>query len=377
MSLSEERKNKYLYNRRNKVDNILNGIPLFYTFPKLGSVISSIPKGYPILWTGNSGVGKTQSWIGIFLYSIYKLKKDHPELKLKVKLIIALLEDTKEMLIDRLYSMFLYDMYQIQADSQELLSLKTNPLSEDIIEKLSSIQQEIDFILEDCEIVDSIYNPTGLYKWARTISSKYGTHHNKKMIFTNSDGTQLEQEVYSHFELYDENMQFLMVVDNLNNLATEARGGSLLTERETINMWTRNYCRLQITKHWGWSVINIIQQASDSEQAQFNNRGELVVEKVKPSLAGLGNSKEAQRDHFMVIGIFAPNRYGIANYEGYDIKILKDNYRSLIILKSNISTTNVEIPYYFNGSCSTMRELPKPDEKEEMKLVYDYCKKSK
>ena len=111
MSLTEERKNKYVSERENKINGVLNGIPLFYTFPKLGSVVSSIPKGYPILWTGNSGVGKTQSWIGIFLFSIYKLKKDHPELNLKIKLVIALLEDTKEMLIDRLYSMLLFDSY--------------------------------------------------------------------------------------------------------------------------------------------------------------------------------------------------------------------------------------------------------------------------
>lgn len=76
----------------------------------------------------------------------------------------------------------------------------------------------------------------------------------------------------------------------------------------------------------------------------------------------------------MVIGIFAPNRYGITDYEGYDINIMKDNYRSLIILKSNISSTNVEIPYYFNGKCSVMRELPKSSEREELLKVYNYCK---
>lgn len=161
MSISEEIKLNYLKERDNKIEGNLNGIPLFYTFPKLGSVINSIPKGYPILWTANSGIGKTTTWIGIFLYSIYKLKKEHPELQLKVKLVIALLEDTKEMFIDRLFCMFLFDMYKIKTNVQELHSLMENPLSEDIINKLDSVQKEIDFILEDCEINDSVYNPTG------------------------------------------------------------------------------------------------------------------------------------------------------------------------------------------------------------------------
>jgi len=161
MSLSEERKQKYIEERDNKVKGVLNGIPLFYSFPKLGSVVHSIPRGYPILWAGNSGTGKTQSWIGIFVYSIYKLRKEHPELNLKIKLVIALLEDTKGMFIDRLYSLLLFEMYGMKVDTQELHSLKEKAVSDDIISKLDAVQKEIDFILEDCEIADSIYNPTG------------------------------------------------------------------------------------------------------------------------------------------------------------------------------------------------------------------------
>ena len=372
MSLTEERKLLYIQQRENRLNNTLNGIPLFYTFPKLGSVITSIPSGYPVLWTANSGIGKTQSWIGIFVFSIYKLRKNHSELNIKIKLIIALLEDTKGMFIDRLFSMLLYDMFKIKADAQDLHSLRESPISTDVIEKLDIVQKEIDFILEDCEIIDSVYNPTGIYKWARTITNKYGKHHNKKMIFTDAEGNQQEQEVYSHYEVEDPNLKFLMIVDNLNNLATESKGGSMLSERETINLWTRSYCRLQVTKHWGWSVINVIQQASDSEAAAYYN-GKLIVDKVKPSLSGLGNSKECQRDHFLVIGLFSPDRYGINDYEGYDIEILRDNFRSLIILKSNISPTNIEIPFYFDGGCSFMKELPKPSEPQ-MLEIYDKLK---
>jgi hypothetical protein len=374
--LSEINKQIYLQERDNKIEGRLNGIPLFYTFPKLGSIVHSIPKGYPILWTANSGIGKTTSWIGIILYSIYKLKRDYPELNIKVKLIIALLEDTKEMFIDRLFCMFLSDMYKMDVDVQDLHSLKENPISEDIISKLDEVQKEIDFILEDCEINDSVYNPTGLYKWARTITSKYGKHHTKKMIFTREDGSQHEEDVYSHYEQEDNSMQFLMVVDNLNNLAQEMRAGNLLTERETINLWTRSYCRLQITKHWKWSVINVIQQASDSESTAYYN-GKLIVDKVKPSLSGLGNSKECQRDHFMVIGLFAPDRYAIGTYEGYDISIFRDNFRSIIILKSNISKTNVEVPMLFKGGQCRLIELPRPEETTEIIKVYKYLDKIK
>lgn len=359
MSLVKTRKEFYLQERANRELGKVNGIPWFYTFPKLGSIIPAIPKGYSILWTAGSGVGKTQSWMGIFIYTIYKLKKSHPELNLKIKLIVALLEDTKEMFIDRLFSMLLFQMYQIRVDGHDLHSLRESPLSADIISKLDEVEKEIEFILQDCEIIDSIYNPTGIYKWARSISNKYGKHHNKIMKFTNEDGTTKDQEVYSHYELIDPDTQFLMIVDNLNNLAQEMREGRLQTERESINMWTRNYCRLQITKHWKWTVVNIIQQSAESEKQQFDYRGNSIIDKIKPSLDNLGNSKECQRDSFLIMGIFAPNRFGVEDYNGYNINRMGDAFRSLIILKSNLSPTNIEIPFYFDGSCSFLKELPK------------------
>ena len=57
ISLSEKRKKNYIELRENKLSGNLNGIPLFYTFPKLASILPSLPKGFQILWTANSGVG--------------------------------------------------------------------------------------------------------------------------------------------------------------------------------------------------------------------------------------------------------------------------------------------------------------------------------
>ncbi len=166
----------------------------------------------------------------------------------------------------------------------------------------------------------------------------------------------------------------LLIVDNLNNLQQEKEEGRLLTERETINKWTRQYGRLQITKHFKWTVVNIMQQSAESESPIFNQSGKIMIEKSKPSLSGLGNSKECQRDHQLIFGLFAPSRFGVTDYAGYDIGIMKDFYRSFIILKSNISGTNKELPFYFDGSCSIFKELPKIDQTEELNRVYTYVK---
>lgn len=360
MSIAEERKQFYINRISESERNIHHGIPWGIIFPKIGSIIPVIPKGYQILWTAGSGVGKSQTWIGIVMYSIYKIKKDHPDLNLKTKVIIALLEDTKEIFVDRLYSMIIYDKYGDKVPGFKLQSMGSTLDKKKYIPIIEDVQKDVEMILEDCEIIDSVYNPTGIYKWCRSVSNKYGEHHYIEKEFTKDDGSTYKETVYSHYKPNDDT-NFLLILDNLNNLASEKNDGRMLSQLETINLWSRNYCRLQIAKHWKWSIINVIQQAADSERPQYDNRGNLVVEKVKPSLDGLGNSKESQRDHFIVFGIFSPHRFGIEMYpeeNGYNIDVLENNFRSLIILKSNLSESNIEIPLYFDGGISMVKELP-------------------
>lgn len=363
MELVKKVKEQFLENKEKILQGKLVGLPWHEVFPRLGEYIPVIPPATQIMLVANSGIGKSHAWIGMVVYSLYKLKKLHPEKVYKIRFLIALLEDSKEMFITRLYSMILMDKYGIRADSLTLNSMRKNPLPKEIEDKLNDVEEEINSLLnEHCEVVDSVYNPYGIYKWARNISQKLGTHYNKEMDFSNEDGSTYKHTVYSHYIPNDPDEQVILIVDNLNNLQQEKEDGVLLSERETINRWTRKFGRLQISKHWKWTVLNIMQLSAESEKAQYDFRGNLIIDRVKPSLDGLGNSKESQRDQILIFGLFAPNRYGIETYpegNGYDITRLKDNYRSFIIMKSNISETNKEIPLMFDGSCSLFREFPK------------------
>lgn len=62
--------------------------------------------------------------------------------------------------------------------------------------------------------------------------------------------------------------------------------------------------------------------------------------------------------HHLILALFSPARFGIDEYEGYDIEKLEDKFRALIILKSNFSISNRKLPLYFNGACSYYSELP-------------------
>ena len=63
-----------------------------------------------------------------------------------------------------------------------------------------------------------------------------------------------------------------------------------------------------------------------------------------------------------VVAVFAPNRYEIPEYRGYDITKLKDNYRCGIILKSRDGEANIRGHFFFDGAVSRFDELPKAAE---------------
>ena len=71
------------------------------------------------------------------------------------------------MLINRLFCMILYDKYRIRIDVLALNSMRKQVIPKEVKDKLDDIELEIINILEDCEISDSIFNPYGIYKWAR------------------------------------------------------------------------------------------------------------------------------------------------------------------------------------------------------------------
>jgi hypothetical protein len=157
------------------------------------------------------------------------------------------------------------------------------------------------------------------------------------------------------------------IVDNLNNLSEEKDSdtGKKGTVRDSINKWARDYGRLQIAKHWNWTVIDIMQTAIEYDKKEFNMRGESIIEKLEPSIAALGESKTCSRDMHVIFALFAPNRFSIPKYEGYNINQLQDNFRSLLVIKSNISQSDIKIPLFFLGSSSYYLELPKPPEMTE------------
>lgn len=349
-------------NKNNRERGIYNSIP--FGLPSLDKHLPGVMKGMQYLITASSGVGKTQLTKFLFVNQPYKFIKEHPELGLKLKILYFALEESKEEFMLGLISHRLKTVYNISVGVLELRSLGEHTLSTDVLEKIRSCKEYFRELSQSLEVVDSISNPFGIYKYVRAYSNANGTH-----IYKEKEVNGEIIKMYSHYEPNDEKEIVVVIVDHYSLLQPESTPDTN-TLHLAMTKFSAEYMRKMITKHFKYCGVGVQQQAAEKEKQQYTMSGGSIESKLEPSLDGLGDNKLTQRDALIVLGLFAPERYQIEKHLDYDITVLRDNYRSITILKNRIGTPNLKKGFFFNGQTNTFAELP-PANSAEMKTIYE------
>ncbi|MGK0464839.1 DnaB-like helicase C-terminal domain-containing protein [Clostridium sp.] len=345
----------------------------FESYPKLAESVPGIVPGMITMITAGSGVGKTQvaKALAVRQPLEYALKNN-----IKLKIFYFALEESEQEFIDTMICNFISSKCNIRMDLLTLQGYKDKSLDQSLMTVISDNIDSVERLLDNVEIIDSVYHPTGIYKYCRDYADKNGTHHYEDRQFikkkVREDGTEYTKKevtkVYSHYEPDDSNAIVIVVVDHIGLLAREKDKdtGKMKSLHETIAQWSTTYSLKQITKHWKWAVVNIIQQEQSGEKEQFTNKGESIQKKTEPSLAGFANNKEIQRDAKVIIGVYSPDRYGFEEYHGYDVRRFRDTIRAFKILKNRFGAPNKYFHYLFDGATNRFKELPKSSEKREL-----------
>lgn len=72
------------------------------------------------------------------------------------------------------------------------------------------------------------------------------------------------------------------------------------------------------------------------------------------------------------LGLFSPFKYGLREYEGYDITKFKNNIRFLEVMEDRDNGGSGQVcPLLFNGATNIFKELPLPGTPE-LQSIYDY-----
>lgn len=345
--LEELKSNKEL--RKSGKDIIIPWLNL----PKFSTVLPGVQKARYIIVTANSKVGKTQIADYLFLYEPLNFIIDNSETNIKVKIFYFSLEMSKE---DKMLQMISNKIYN---DTKEVVStenlrsyFKGYILSDELQVKIESYQSYFDKVEEVVEFIDNVRNPYGIYKTVREYARQNG-----KFFMENGREVNMEtDQMYDYYIPNDPNEHVIVVTDHVSLLLPE-KGGELW---DTIFKFSSDYC-LKMRDNFKYTVVNIQQQAADQEKQQFTFKGQSIIDKIRPSADGLGDCKLSGRDCDLMIGLFAPHRYKLVQYAGFDINKLKDNYRELSIILNRKGSSNINLDLYFNGACNYFEELKKPE----------------
>lgn len=108
----------------------------------------------------------------------------------------------------------------------------------------------------------------------------------------------------------------------------------------------------------------VIIQSNRNIQSMDRRKQNMVV----PMSSDIKDSNSPYEDSEICIAIFSPNKAKLSTHNHYDIKTMKDSYRSIYVLKTRYGVADVEDAVYYDGKCNIWKELPKPDE------IYDFEK---
>ena len=336
--------------------NTINCIP--FGFKRFEEYLPGVLQKHYYIITANAGVGKSQITDYMFLYQPFNFWLENKH-KMDLEIFYFSLEMDRESKIIAGMSKRLWEKYKIRVSTNQILSLNKNRLPDHIYQAIYKTREYFDQLSEKVTIIDDQLTPTQI----NTIVNKYAKA-NGTIVNRSIDGVE-------YFDKYIPNnpKKFtIFITDHLAELTLEPGKDikQTIEKHSDFNRINRN--------NFGFTFCDVQQQVASKEDQEFY-QGLSIITKLEPSLHGLGESKLTQRKANIVLGLFAPSRFELETYRGYNVRELQDNFRSLSILKYRNGVSNVHVGLYFDGATNYFEELPPKDQMT--KEVYERLRTSK
>ena len=349
-------------NKEKRLSGEIISIP--WSLPRLSRVLPGIEPEKIIVCTAGPKVGKSQLANFLYVFQPIDYLFEHPECNLDIKIFYFSLEISKEAIMRQAMAYRLFSKYGVIVSPQKLLSVYTDYILDDHIEELIEREQPwFDFLESKLDLQDEIRKATAIFKYVETWYEDNGIWTYKNIKFGEESRT-----VRDKYAPNNPNLIVEMITDHIGLLPAEGQGEKQLDQRETIGRFSSEYC-LKLRDKYKACVVMIQQQALMGSQQQFTNSGKSIIEKLKPEIGNLANNKEVSRDVNLMIGLFAPNKFGFDSYKDYDLTRLKDNHRELILMLNRDGISSASIDLYFQGASSYFSELPRPEDIQESDYV--------
>lgn len=341
-----------------------NCIPLPY--PHLRKWIPGLERGKYILLTSMQKIGKTKFTDYTFVYKTIEFILSHPEIKVKI-LYFSLEESAVTKMLE--YESYLLNKLSSSAVSISELRSVDRPIDGKLLDLLETkrYRQYIDKfeeIVEFASIRDK--NPTGIRKTCWDYAERHGTFNHievpvKDKITGEITGTKRVLDSVNPYTPEDPDEYRIVIIDNASNISPES-GMTLMQSIEKVSKDV-----IELRNVLGYTIIFVQHQAQNKEGLDARR-----MNAMEPSADGLADSKKTVRDVDLMLGLYAPYKYNQKIYDGYDISILGDYFRSLSIIEDReYGAAGLRCPLFFDGMTSSFEELPPSNYGSELQQFYD------
>ena len=369
MSYYDSVKSFLLNKRQRALSGLYNCIP--FPFPRFKVFLPGTQMGKYIIVTANQKIGKTKFCDFVYVYETLFFIMEHPEVR--VKILYFCLEESPRKKYTEFLCHLLYRFDRIEISPTELESTdKDHPVPQEILDKLDSerYQRYIKKFEEMVEYIDSEKNPTGINTKCRDYALSHGHLNFKEIDVKELDGTTSKRKIVNPVNPYtaDDSEEYrIAILDNTSNLSTE----SGMKKMETVEKMSKYFITLR--DQLNFTIVCIQHQAQAQEGIE-----NFKLNRIKPSSDGLADCKTTTRDANMVIGLYSPFKYGLTEYEKYDITKFRNHIRFMEVIEDRDYGANGNIcPLYFDGAVSFFKELPNPDDYTGMQRVYEVLERKK
>jgi len=354
-----------LEERKKKVEEGgINCIPSPFT--RFRQDFPGIERGKYYLVSGQTKSAKSQLSNYLFVYNTVLYCYHNPDI-IYPKIFYYPLEETPENITLRFMAFLLYSLTKgkVRISPTDLKSTdERKPLSQEILDLMDGEEfKNILDLYEEIVSFEDARNPTGVYKTAKAYAENNGKTIFKDFKIKDEFGVEKDVKKFDYYIPNNPNEYIFILVDHIGLLDTE-KGIDL---RESINKLSEYMIILRNR----YSYIPVIVQQQSTETGSLEA---FKSNKIRPTVAGLSDSKYTAKDANMMLGITNPYAFELPEYLGYDLKNLKGNARFLEIVLNRDGQSNGICPLFFDGAINDFRELPLPNEREKIEPYYNYAR---
>lgn len=350
-------KSKYLIGFRKNVDKgkegLNAGLPI--RSPKLSRYLHGLLPQRLILLGGDTGSGKTAYADDHLVVHPHLFLLDNPFHPVRLKTHYWSLEISPEEKIAKWCCAEIFKIYNsdisvlLYNDGKEDKLLDSDYIlgrALDINEKAIKIKSEhevmidevmerLDALLDHIEFLTSKPTSAHIIGKLDSVAKQYGQfeEYQGEILYHDSEPNTIRQAVYDHIGLFAKTKEGKKAtIDDVS--------------REWI--WYRDKCK--------YNIIAISQFNRNIQDVQRMKLG------IEPQLGDFKDTSNTQEDANQVLALFDPYRYKIMDWESYNVGILKDRFRGIVILKNRHGHANKKFGMRFIGEVGLTTELALPNE---------------